>query len=139
MKKIITFGVYDFFHLGHLRLFKQCRQYGDYLIVAIQDENSIKKYKPDSKVLYSSNERKEILSSLREIDKVLVYEDVGVDFLKDVDFDILALGEDHIGERFSNIIDYCKKNNKDIVRLKRTPNICSSGIKEKLSKNEIKE
>ena len=29
MSKILTFGVYDYFHLGHLRLFKQCKQYGD--------------------------------------------------------------------------------------------------------------
>ena len=31
MKKILTFGVFDYFHLGHLRLFKQCKKYADYL------------------------------------------------------------------------------------------------------------
>ena len=45
MSKILTFGVYDYFHLGHLRLFKQCKQYGDYLIVAIQNSDYILKYK----------------------------------------------------------------------------------------------
>ena len=30
MKKILTFGVFDFFHLGHLRLFKQCKEYADW-------------------------------------------------------------------------------------------------------------
>ena len=39
MSKILTFGVYDYFHLGHLRLFKQCKAYADYLIVAVQDGN----------------------------------------------------------------------------------------------------
>ena len=34
MNKIVTFGVYDYFHLGHLRLFEQAKKYGDYLIVA---------------------------------------------------------------------------------------------------------
>ena len=48
MSKILTFGVYDYFHLGHLRLFKQCKNYGDYLIVAVQDGDYIKKYKPDA-------------------------------------------------------------------------------------------
>ena len=48
MSKILTFGVYDYFHLGHLRLFKQCKQYGDYLIVAIQNSDYILKYKPDA-------------------------------------------------------------------------------------------
>ena len=48
MSKILTFGVYDYFHLGHLRLFKQCKEYGDYLIVAVQDSKYILKYKPDA-------------------------------------------------------------------------------------------
>lgn len=38
MKKVLTVGVFDYFHLGHLRLFKQAREYGDYLIVAVQEE-----------------------------------------------------------------------------------------------------
>ena len=44
MNRVLTFGVYDYFHLGHLRLFKQCKEYGDYLIVAVQDGDYIKKY-----------------------------------------------------------------------------------------------
>lgn len=56
MSKILTFGVYDYFHLGHLRLFKQCKQYGDYLIVAIQNSDYILKYKPDAKIMYSNEE-----------------------------------------------------------------------------------
>ena len=45
--KILTFGVYDYFHIGHLRLFKQCKQHADYLIVAVQDSDFILKYKID--------------------------------------------------------------------------------------------
>ena len=64
MSKILTFGVYDYFHLGHLRLFKQCKQYGDYLIVAIQNSDYILKYKPDAKIMYSNEERVEMISAL---------------------------------------------------------------------------
>ena len=48
---------------------------------------------------------------------------------KKIDFDILALGEDHVGDRFDKVINWCKEHNKQVVRLKRTPNICSSDIK----------
>lgn len=132
MAKILTFGVYDYFHIGHLRLFKQCKNYGDYLIVAVQDGNYILKYKPDAQVLYTTEERVEILESLRIVDKVIVYQSVVPKTLENIDFDILALGEDHVGERFQKIVDWCGRHNKRVVRLKRTPGICSSEIKEQL-------
>lgn len=134
MRKILTFGVFDYFHLGHLRLFKQCKEYGDYLIVAVQDGEYILKFKPDANVLYSTGDRVELLSSLKIVDKVLVYDTVCVDTIKKIDFDILALGEDHKGQRFDEIEQWCIENNKKIVRLKRTPGICSSDIKKELGK-----
>ena len=63
MNRVLTFGVYDYFHLGHLRLFKQCKEYGDYLIVAVQDGDYIKKYKPGVNILYSTEERVEIIEA----------------------------------------------------------------------------
>lgn len=135
MNKILTFGVYDYFHLGHLRLFKQCKKNADYLIVAVQDSDYILKYKPDAKVLYSTEERVEILKALRIVDEVVVYDSVNLETLKKIDFDILALGEDHVGGRFTIVEDWCRENGKKVVRLKRTPGICSSAIKEELSKD----
>ena len=85
MTKILTFGVYDYFHLGHLRLFKQCKEHADYLVVAVQDGEFIRKFKPEAKVLYSTEERVEILEGLRVVDKVVVYETVGVAALEKID------------------------------------------------------
>lgn len=132
MIKVLTFGVYDYFHLGHLRVFKQCRQYGDYLIVAVQDGNYIQKYKPQTKILYSTEERVEILEAIRIVDEVIVYESVGNEILEKVDFDVLALGEDHVGERFDIAIKWCEQNHKKVVRLKRTEGISSTEIKKAL-------
>ena len=61
MKRILTFGVYDMLHIGHILLFKhakglfpneECK-----LIVAVQDGDSILKYKPGTKMVYSTEER----------------------------------------------------------------------------------
>lgn len=128
MKKIITFGVFDYFHLGHLRLFEQCKQHGDYLIVAVQDGDSILKYKPDAKVLYSTNDRIHMVNSIKCVDKVVTYKSIYPDIMN-YDFDILALGEDHTAERFMNAAKWCEDNGKEVVRLKRTQGICSSDIK----------
>lgn len=129
MKKIVTFGVFDYFHLGHLRLFKQCKEYGDYLIVAVQDENYICKYKPEATILYSTAERVEILNSIKEVDEVIIYDSCSVDTLCRIDFDILALGEDHIGARFDDMSRWCSEHLKEVIRLKRTDGISSSFIK----------
>ena len=134
MTKILTFGVYDYFHIGHLRLFKQCKEHADYLIVAVQDGDYILKFKLDAKVLYSTEERVEILEGLRVVDEVVVYDTVGVSALEKIDFDILALGEDHKGGRFDEVENWCNEHGKKVVRLKRTPGICSSEIKNTLSK-----
>jgi glycerol-3-phosphate cytidylyltransferase len=132
VKKIITFGVFDYFHIGHLRLFEQCKKYADYLIVAVQNEDYILKFKPEAEIFYSTDDRVALVKALRVVDEVVVYDALDASFLEKTDFDILALGEDHVGERFDKVTDWCEKHGKSVVRLKRTKGICSSQIKKKL-------
>ena len=90
MKKVITVGVFDYFHLGHLRLFENAKKLGDYLIVAVQDGDSILKTKPDAKVLYTTEQRIDLVKALRVVDEVIVYQDVDRT-LPEVDFDVFAI------------------------------------------------
>lgn len=132
MTKVLTVGVYDYFHLGHLRLFKNARKLGDYLIVAVQDGNFILKTKPDAKVLYTTEQRKELVGALRVVDEVVTYTDIDVT-IKNIDFDVFAIGEDQNHDGFQRAIKWCNEYGKRVVRMKRTPGICSSGIKRRLS------
>lgn len=134
MKKILTFGVFDYYHIGHLRLFEQCKQFADHLIVAVQDGEYILNAKPDAKVLYSTQERVDMVSALRIVDEVITYKLIDEHVLDDIDFDVLALGEDHIGERFDIMTKWCADHGKEVVRLKRTPGISSSEIKQGISR-----
>ena len=131
MKKVLTVGVYDYFHLGHLRLFKQAKEHGDYLIVAVQDGDYILKYKPDAKVLYSTEQRMELIGGLKIVDEVTSYTDVDKR-VQELDFDVFAVGEDQKHDGFMRAIEWCEANGREVVRLKRTPGICSSEIKENL-------
>lgn len=131
MKKVITVGVFDYFHLGHLQLFKNAKALGDYLIVAVQDGNCILKTKPDAKVLYSTEQRVDLVKALRVVNEVIVYQDVDK-ILPKVDFDIFAIGSDQTHAGFQRAIKWCEDNGKDVVRLPRTPGICSSAIKNQL-------
>lgn len=130
--KVVTFGVFDYFHYGHLKLFERARALGDYLIVAVQKTEEINKNKPDASVLYSLEQRMEILRAIRFIDEVVSYSQVDVD-VKSIDFDILAIGGDQNHEGFQNAIKWAQEHEKQVIVLNRTPNISSSGIKTDLS------
>ena len=138
MKKLITFGVFDCFHIGHLNLFEQAKEHGDYLVVAVQDGECTKMYKPDQTLLYSTEERVKIVSSLRVVDEVIIYQHINENTIPNYDFDILCLGEDHTTERFQKVAEWCLKHGKEVVRLKQTPGICATDLRkhEKFSSAE---
>ena len=131
MKKVITVGVFDYFHLGHLRLFENAKKLGDYLIVAVQEGDCILKTKPDANVLYTTQQRIDLVRALRVVDEVMTYQDVDTTLPK-VDFDIFAIGEDQTHAGFRRAVKWCEENGKEVVRLPRTPGICSSEIKKQL-------
>ena len=131
MIKVLTVGVYDYFHLGHLLLFENAKELGDYLIVAVQDEDFILKTKPNAKILYTTEQRKELVGALRVVDEVVGYTDVDA-IVKMIDFDVFAIGEDQNHEGFQKAVEWCKEKGKKIVRMRRTPGISSSDIKQKL-------
>ena len=134
MKKILTVGVYDYFHLGHLRLFKQCKEHADYLIVAVQDGKCIKKTKPNANVLYTTEQRIELIEAIRIVDEVTVYQDVDKS-IPNIEFDIFAVGEDQNHDGFQRAVNWCKLNGKEVIRLKRTKGISSSDIKQEIEQD----
>ena len=131
MRKILTVGVFDYFHLGHLRLFKQCKEHADYLVVAVQDDDCILRYKPDAKMLYSLESRLEIINAISIVDRTITYHDVA-DIVKNVEFDVFAVGEDQTHEGFVRAQQWCREHGKDVVVLKRTPGISSRMIKSQI-------
>ncbi len=131
MKTVITFGVYDYFHLGHLRLFENAKKLGDRLIVAVQNGDQILKTKPNANVLYTTEQRMELVAAIKCVDEVITYNDVYPDITK-IDFDVFAIGGDQNHEGFQKAVKWCEENGKEVVRLPRTKGICSSDIKKRL-------
>lgn len=139
MKTVITFGVFDFYHLGHLRLFKQIRQsVGEpcRLIVAVQNGDYIQSQKPGAKMLYSTNERKEMLEANKYINEVVVYDTVG-DFIGRAEFDVFARATEHISPSIKKFENWCIENGKEIIVTHRTEGISSSAIKSNIAEDLI--
>ena len=128
MKKVLTVGVYDLLHVGHVELFRKAKSLGDYLIVAVQDSIVVKKFKPNAQLVYSTDERCYMVRAIRYVNEVVTYENVK-DIVCDVDFDVLVLGPDQKHDGFIAAIDYCKNNNKEVVVMPRTEGISSSDLK----------
>lgn len=133
MKKVLTVGVFDYFHYGHLKLFENAKKLGDYLIVAVQDGEYILKYKPDASIFYTTEQRVELVKALRVVDEVVLYNDVDKT-VKEIDFDVFAVGGDQVHAGFQRAVVWCEANGKEVIRLERTPGVCSSSIKTMMMK-----
>ncbi|HIF9252187.1 TPA: glycerol-3-phosphate cytidylyltransferase [Photobacterium damselae] len=133
MKVVITYGTFDLFHVGHVRLLKRLSSLGDKLFVGLSsDEFNRNKGK---KSFFSYSEREEILNSCRYVDFVFPednWQQKKDDILK-YEADIFAMGDDWKG-KFDDLKDYC-----DVIYLSRTEDISTTEIKKTLSSVNEKE
>ena len=129
MKKVLTVGVFDLLHIGHIELFRKAKALGDYLIGAVQDSDYVFQFKPDARLVYSTEERCYMVSAIRYVDEVVVYRNVG-NIVDEVDFDIFAKGPDQSHVGFQRVVDYCGENDKTVVVMPRTEGISSSELKD---------
>lgn len=133
MKKGLTVGVFDVFHLGHLNMLKNAKQNCDYLIVAVHDDKlNIK----NVEFAYTLEQRMEMVGAIKHVDEVIVYERVDK-IVKHVDFDVLLHGPDQEHQYFQKAFSWCKDNNKQIVLLARTEGISSTMLRNALATKEV--
>ena len=131
-KKVLTVGVYDLLHKGHVELYRRAKGLGDYLIVAVQDSDFILKYKPTAKVINSTEDRKYMIKSIRYVDEVITYTDVDK-IVKEVEFDIFVTGPDQCHAGFQKAIEWCETHNREHIVLGRTEGVSSSELKAKIA------
>lgn len=130
--KVLTVGVYDLLHVGHVELYRRAKGLGDYLIVAAQDGDFILKYKPTAKVLNSTEDRKYMIKSIRYVDEVITYTDVDK-IVQEVDFDVFVTGPDQCHDGFKRAIRWCEEHGKTHTILARTDGVSSSELKKKIT------
>jgi len=126
-KRVVTFGTFDVFHVGHLRLLERARAQGDYLIVGISTDE-LNRSKKQRDPVYSLAERMEIVSGLRCVDQVFAEESLELkrQYLQHHRADVLVMGDDWEG-RFDEFSDIC-----EVRYLTRTPAISTTVTIEKI-------
>lgn len=126
MKKVLTYGTFDLFHIGHLNILKRARELGDYLVVAVSSDsfNAIK----GKKCAIPDHERMAIVEAIKYVDKVIPENDWDqkISDVQDNDIDIFVMGDDWEG-KFDFLKEYC-----EVVYLPRTDGISTTQIKKEL-------
>lgn len=123
MRSVITYGTFDLFHVGHLRLLQRARALGDRLIVAVStDEFNSRKGKA---AVIPYDERAEIVAAVKGVDLVIP-ENTWNQKRRDIveqGVTVFTMGDDWVG-KFDDLRDLC-----EVIYLPRTDGVSSTEIR----------
>ena len=92
---VFTNGCFDILHPGHTRYLCSARELGDYLVVAVNSDKSVKDIKGEGRPILSQEARADLLAALSFVDGVVIFdEDNPLKVIQYLSPDILVKGED---------------------------------------------
>ena len=132
MRTVITFGTFDVFHVGHLRVIERAAALGDRLVVGVSAD-ALNLRKKGREPVFSQGERLAIVAALKPVSEVFVEESLELkrDYIEQFHGDVLVMGDDWAG-RFDEFGDVC-----EVHYLERTPAISTTALIEKISSSAV--
>lgn len=127
VKRIITFGTFDVFHVGHLNLLERARALGDALVVGVSTD-ALNFSKKGRYPVFPQVERRRLVSALKCVDETFEEESLESkrDYIIGSDASVLVMGDDWRGQ-FDEFSDVC-----EVVYLTRTPSISTTATIERI-------
>lgn len=121
--RVITFGTFDIFHVGHLNILKRAKEYGSHLTVGISTD-ALNFSKKARYPVCPQKSRAEIVEALACVDEVFFEESLELkrQYIEQFQADILVMGDDWAG-KFDHLGDICK-----VIYLPRTPSISTTEL-----------
>ena len=131
MKRVITYGTFDLLHYGHINMLRRAKEQGDYLIVALSEDEFNEKCK-NKKCYFNYDERKHLLEAIRYVDLVIPEKSWNqkVHDIQLYQVDIFAIGDDWEG-KFDFMKEYC-----EVMYFPRTAMVSTTQIKADLSNKD---
>ncbi len=127
-KVIFTNGCFDLVHSGHVQLLAQARALGDYLVLGLNSDRSVRALKGESRPVNNEQDRARILAQLPYIDAVVIFdEDTPVELMQRLKPDIQVKGGDYIKEKLPEY-PVMKEMGKEIVILPFRKGYSTTGI-----------
>ncbi|MEE9273661.1 MAG: adenylyltransferase/cytidyltransferase family protein [Robiginitomaculum sp.] len=127
MKTVLTYGTFDLFHVGHVKLLQRAAALGDRLYVGMSSDifNEVK----GKKCVIPYKNRAEIVSAIKYVHKVFPENnwEQKIEDISRFGVDVFVMGDDWRG-KFDHLKEFC-----DVTYLERTEGISTTGLKEVLS------
>lgn len=99
-KLVFTNGCFDLIHLGHLQLLTQAKALGDFLIVGLNSDESVRRLKGPERPIKDEVNRAALLGALEAVDAVILFaEDTPLELIKSLLPDVLCKGGDWLPEQ----------------------------------------
>lgn len=116
-KLVVTNGCFDILHAGHVHYLNEAKSFGDYLLVGINSDSSVKKLKGESRPINTQFYRSYILDNIKCVDFVYVFDEIRcINFLKVCKPDIYVKGGDYTLETLNLEEKQSLVENKSIIK-----------------------
>lgn len=134
-KKIIfTNGCFDLLHLGHVDYLEKARAFGNKLVVGLNTDDSVSRFKGPERPIQNQTSRARVLAALQFVDLVVFFDqDTPLELISTLVPDVLVKGSDYLAE---NIVgaEVVKKNGGLVKTIEFVPGYSTSRIIEKIKK-----
>jgi len=129
---VFTNGCFDLLHLGHVEYLEKARSLGDRLVVGLNTDDSVSRFKGPDRPIQDENSRARVLAALQFVDLVVLFnEDTPQSLISHILPDILVKGSDYLAE---NIVgaDVVKGHGGSVRTIDFIPGYSTSQIIEKI-------
>ena len=114
-KIIMTNGCFDIIHTGHVRYLSKAKSLGDYLVIAVNDDESVKRLKGNGRPINTLEDRMLVLNSLASVNLVIPFsQDTPEEIISSVNPDVLVKGGDYKEENIAGA-ESVRKSGGEVV------------------------
>lgn len=131
---VFTNGCFDLIHLGHVDYLEKARMLGDKLVIGLNSDDSVSRFKGPERPLQDQISRARVLAAMQFIDLVVFFnEDTPLNLITELLPDILVKGSDYLAD---NIVgaDVVKKNGGVVKTIDFVPGYSTTRIVEKIKR-----
>lgn len=138
-KVVFTNGCFDILHAGHVRYLSKARELGDYLVVGLNSDASVKRLKGPERPINHENDRAEVLAGLWAVDGVVIFDEPTAEplvqlfqpqvYVKGGDYEVKSLPEAQLVAGYGG----------ETVLIAEVPGRSSSKVIEKIRQNNPKQ